>query len=396
MPHFRSRYLVDQLKKLGSFWPAVGLIGPRQAGKTTLLRDLLGITSVVSLDDLEHRELANASPKVFLAKLATPVIVDEVQKAPALFDALKLEIDRSRRPGRYYLTGSASFSARIGVRESLTGRIGLARLGPMTLGELEQKPRPEFQDLSRPDKNRKTPRFDITRVTRAALSGGMPVPAFARDEAQRDLYWQSWLETTLYRDLQPFFKRGFDPDFALRLVRTMADAMRSGELPSLKHFASPARKVRQYLDAMENIFLIHRVACHPSGIGKDTWLFMDSGLAAHLLGRVAGEAETLTLIRHFLWNEWLCRTAERGELPQKTYYKSAQGQPVDAVIGGIPFRIVSSVTAITRQLSWEERPLVGAMKKLKAKFGFLVAPTEQVSLPPTKGGIGVLPWGMWS
>jgi predicted AAA+ superfamily ATPase len=120
----------------------------------------------------------------------------------------------------------------------------------------------------------------------------------------------------------------------------MANVLSNGELPTLKHFIQPARKVRTYLSAMENIFLLRKINCHASGTGKEVWMFMDSGLATHLMGTSLGEGVTLSLVRQFIWNE-LCVQAEyQGQRLSRTYYKSAQGSPIDFVIHDIPFRIV--------------------------------------------------------
>ncbi len=395
MPHLRTRHILIQIKKLASLWPLVGILGPRQSGKTTLLSKLLGVENVVSLDDALLREEAQGSPDVFLSRLNTPVVIDEVQKAPALFDALKLKVDKKRIPGLYYLTGSSNFSLRIGIRESLTGRLGSVHLTPMTLAELNQKPFLTIKNLANPTQSQQAPRFDLSTVTKTVTSGGMPVPAFLHAEEQRHLYWSSWLDTTLHRDLPRQFPRGgYDPDLALNLINRLAAVLSGGELPGLKHFAQNARKVRQYFSAMEDIFLLRRISCHPLGTGREVWLFFDSGLLAYLLGSTAGEANFLSLVRHFLWNEWLNHT--HGLPFEKLYFKSTKGQPVDAVLNNIPFRIVGTTTGLTKQLSWESRPLIGAMKKLGSKVGYLVGPTEKVVPPQKNNGVGILPWGMWS
>ncbi len=397
MPHFRPRFATQYIQKLAKLWPVVGIVGLRQSGKTTLIQKLFNIDHVVSLDDLAAREEATRSPKTFLEKLPTPVVLDEVQKSPPIFDAIKLNVDRKRIPGSYFLTGSSAFSSKIGVRESLTGRIGLVELFPMSLAELHEKAFQPIQRLSSPiNKSKWNHRFESAEFGRAAISGGMPIPAFLRDQAQRDLYWRSWLETTILRDLSRFFLRGFDPDFAFLLLDRIAEVLRQGELPTLKHFSYPARKVRTYLTAMEDIFLLRKINCHPSGIGKEIWLLMDSGLAAYLMGTILGEGVTLNLVRHFLWNELSVQSEYQGKRLTRVYYKSAQGSPVDFVIDHIPFRIVPSVTGMTKQRDWEERPLRGAMKKLGAQVGYLVGPVDKAEAPPKKGGVGVLPWSAWS
>ena len=225
MPHLRSRFLTPYLSKQAKFWPAVAILGPRQSGKSTLLRDLLKLGDPVSLDDFELRNEARLSPKSFIARHPRPLIIDEVQKGPELFDSIKLEIDRKKIPGSFYLTGSTGFSSKLGIRESLTGRIGLCELLPLTLAEmhgLEFRTIPSYRD------GKNQPRFQLKAVMSALETGGMPVPGFIRDPQQRSDYWKNWLDTALFRDLVAFFPRRYDPDFALMLLRRMATVMRDG------------------------------------------------------------------------------------------------------------------------------------------------------------------------
>lgn len=395
MPHLRNRFASPLLLKLAKLWPVVGLIGPRQAGKTTLMQTLLQTTETLSFDDLELREEASKSPKTFLARLPSPLILDEVQKAPEIFDAIKLRVDRKRIPGSYFLTGSSTFSSKLDIKESLTGRIGIVELLPLTLAEMHQHPFLTFKTFSSALDLQK-PRFSTEVIAGHVMKGGMPIPAFLRDTEQMEFYWRYWLETTISRDLARFFKRGYDPDLALRLLKRIGELLKEGELPTLKHFSQPTRKVRQYLDAMQEIFLVKKIHCHPEGIGNDVWILMDSGLANYLIGKQLGEGGMLSLVRHFLWNEWISQFEYQGRHLEKTYYKSAQGSPVDSIIEGIPYKIVTSPLSLTRRLKIEERALLGAMKKIGSKVGYLVGPVDHPIPAPKKGGIGILPWGTWS
>ncbi len=397
MPHFRNRFAIPIIDKLAKLWPVIGIIGLRQSGKTTLMKNILGIEHITTFDDIAVREEAIRSPKTFLEKLNHPVVLDEVQKAPPIFDEIKLRVDQQRVPGSYYITGSTSFSNKIGIGESLTGRIGLIELFPMSLAELNNKEFRKITHLSEPIiQHQFKPRFESAVLSRAATLGGMPIPAFLRESDQRELYWRSWLDTTIHRDLARFFQRGFDPDFAFSILERIATTLRNAELPTLKHFSGSARKTRNYLNAMEEIFLLRKIKCHPQGLGKEIWLLKDSGLAAYLMGSVLGEENTLSLVRHFIWNEIDIQAEYQGKRLLRQYYKSGQGSPIDLIINDIPFRIVPNVTSITQRLSWEERPLIGAMKKLDSKFGYLIAPIDKAELPPRKGGIGILPWTTWS
>src|SRR5437016_4484287 len=125
MAHTRKRLITGILQKRMKLWPVIGVLGARQSGKTTLLRDILCPvlkSRYVSLDSKTMRDQAQKAPELFLSTEAEEfenLIIDEVQKAPDLFDALKGEVDRRRKPGRFILSGSTQFSQKFGIRESL-------------------------------------------------------------------------------------------------------------------------------------------------------------------------------------------------------------------------------------------------------------------------------------
>jgi len=391
MPHERKRYAVALVAKLASLWPAIGVIGPRQCGKTTLLREQVHVEHAVTLDDEEILDAALKSAKVFLSRLELPVVIDEVQKAPAIFDALKAAIDRKKRPGQYYLTGSSQFSARIGIRESLTGRIGLLHFYPLTRGELDQFPFEPPHPLMK-----RKPRTSVEAWGKGLALGGMPVPAFMRDEASRRLYWQSWHETTVYRDVARFFKNGYDPRITLRILRSLKDVSLQGGLFSLDDIGIPAgstrRSLQNYLSALEDCFVLRRINCHDVGIGKDHWLVFDSGYLNFLQDGAMSDQATLGLVRTFLWQEICALTEYATQRMVPTYIKSRKGPPVDMVWEGVPIKVIT--TSKISSLGWEKRALEGVMKLLKAPVGLLYAPVSQAEIP--KAGIGIIPWGYWS
>ncbi len=388
MPHERKRHAVEHLRKLAALWPAVGVVGPRQVGKSTLVRNQLGISRQYTLDDEDTLGEIEASAKVFVARLNPPVLIDEVQKAPKLFDALKARIDRKRIPGQFYLTGSAQFSSRLGIRESLTGRIGLFRLHPLTLAEVHQKPL-----LAQVGLQNKAPRFSIDEFSSAMERGGLPFPAFLRDPQSVQLYWQSWLDTTVYRDIARFFKSAYDPRITMRILNKLRDCALNGghfqiaDLPSIQ-----SRRLHSYLQAMEEAFLLRRLSCHEDGVGKDQWMLFDSGLLYHLFAGARSEGATLSLARTFLFNELSALAEYSGRRTELTYFKSSRGKPVDLVWDGIPIKLITSTSL--KNLGWQTRALHGAMKALGVHQAAIVAPVSKPVIE--KRGISILPWSYWS
>ena len=148
------RHMEDLVLELNQSYAAILLTGPRQAGKTTMLRSLLEKENIgrsyVTLDFLEERDLAKTDPAAFLQLHHPPVLIDEVQYAPELFTYIKIHIDAHYNPGDFWLTGSQLFRTMRGVQESLAGRVALLHLPPLSQREIIGVPGVPFTtDLDR-------------------------------------------------------------------------------------------------------------------------------------------------------------------------------------------------------------------------------------------------------
>lgn len=134
-----SRRLEPVVRRLLAEEPVVAVHGARTVGKSTMVRSLAGCTGreVVDLDDPETRDAVDASPSAFAAA-EPPVFIDEYQHAPAILDAIKAELSRDLRPGRFVLTGSTRYSSLPIAAQSLTGRLHVVTLWPLSQGELEE------------------------------------------------------------------------------------------------------------------------------------------------------------------------------------------------------------------------------------------------------------------
>ncbi len=139
-----NRHMEDRILELSKSYSAILLTGPRQAGKTTMLRKLADKENVgrkyVTLDDLTERDMAKNDPALFLQLHKPPVLIDEVQYAPELFTYIKIHIDKNHNPGDFWLTGSQIFRLMQGVQESLAGRVALLHMSPMSKREIVGAP----------------------------------------------------------------------------------------------------------------------------------------------------------------------------------------------------------------------------------------------------------------
>ena len=136
--NYITRNLEGVVIQVTKEYPVVLVTGPRQVGKTTMLKKLMEGTDrgYVTLDDLNERSIAKTDPELFLQLHKPPVLIDEVQYAPELFTYIKIHVDRNHEPGAFWLTGSQVFKLMQGVRESLAGRVAAISLTSLSQAEI--------------------------------------------------------------------------------------------------------------------------------------------------------------------------------------------------------------------------------------------------------------------
>ena len=202
-----ERAVESLIERTAHSFPAVVVYGPRQVGKSTTVMKLYGSRmSSVTLDDAEDRRLAQENPRLFLETWKWPVIIDEIQKAPNLLDAIKIEIDRQkalwlkndeRLKLMYILTGSNRFELQQGISESLAGRCGIVEMDSLSQSEKyhEHAPvfHPDLQSLRDRERNSNVKYRTRARIFQDLFNGGMP--DVVTGMAERDLYYRSYIDT---------------------------------------------------------------------------------------------------------------------------------------------------------------------------------------------------------
>lgn len=204
MPYIK-RELERKFMEMNSFFKAVLVTGARQVGKTTMLKHLAEKTerTYVTLDDIAVRELAQSDPALFFQTFKPPILIDEVQHAPQLFERIKLLCDQSEDTGLFWLTGSQHFGMMKHVRESLAGRIGILELYSLSQREKKGILIDEPLDFSfhglqfRQDK---IPKTDVSQIFEHIWRGGMPQVISASEEIRQE-YYNSYVDTYLMRDI---------------------------------------------------------------------------------------------------------------------------------------------------------------------------------------------------
>jgi predicted AAA+ superfamily ATPase len=351
-PPLRPRWIAQHVLDALEDTPVVAIVGPRQAGKSTLVASITaerpGWTSW-TLDDLNILERALADPAGLIAETRGPVAIDEVQRAPKLLLAIKAAVDRDRRPGRFLLTGSADVFALPRYGDALTGRVEVAPLRPFSQGELEGI-REDFVRWAFGTERPPTPP-PLEDLAERVLRGGFP-PAVARATARRRRAWfDAYLATSLQRDVHDVAQLERLGDLP-RLVRLLAArTARPVNVAELSRTSGlPATTLSRYLHALRALFLIEEVPAWSTNAGKrlarrPKLLMSDTGLAAALLD-VTKERWTTSveargaLVETFVALELRKQLAWSAVSATLHHYREHDGTEVDLVLEAADGRVV--------------------------------------------------------
>lgn len=271
--------------------PVVLLNGARQTGKSTLAQNFAKASSVpyVTLDDATHLAAARSDAQGFLDGLADRTVIDEVQKAPELFPAIKMSVDRDRRAGRYLLTGSANVLLLPQISESLAGRMELITLWPLSQGELyaQQERFLEGVFAERLSALQDSDAFDLKS---AVLAGAYPEVIQRPAGKRRDAWFSAYITALLQRDVRDLANIDGLTDMP-RLLSLLA--VRVGGLLNRSELSRscgiPNSTLKRYLSLLQATFLFQPLPAWSSNLGKRLIKspkvhLIDSGLAAHLAG----------------------------------------------------------------------------------------------------------------
>ncbi|MCE9584583.1 MAG: ATP-binding protein [Planctomycetes bacterium] len=346
-----QRGLLAPLRQALKYSPAVLLSGARQTGKSTLVESVTSPKrTYVTFDQDDRRLAAAANPSGFIAGLTGDVVLDEIQKVPELFSSLKLAIDRDRKPGRFLLTGSANILLLPRLSDSLAGRMEILTLGPLTQGELQGRPETAL-DAWFEGRFGSPPAEPRAALVERVLRGGFPVPALQRPVADRARWFDSYVTTTLARDIRDLadIERTVD----LRRILTLAAARSAAPLNYAElsnACAVPQSSLKRYLALFQTLFLLHFVPAWATSAGKSLarrpkLLLADSGLAAALLGIDASRVEAApsmfgSLLETFVGGEIFRQAAWSSIQPRLMHFRDHSGNEVDFVLEDPSGRII--------------------------------------------------------
>ena len=315
------RKITPYIKKMLGKFPVVSLTGPRQSGKTTLLKNAFPDYTYYNLERMDHRELIISDPVGFLKNAGNKVIFDEAQNLPELFSYIQVISDERNLPGQYILSGSQSFLLNNHISQTLAGRVNINHLFPFDITELES--------------------IENQNINQTILNGFYP-RLYDKHITPNDFY-PSYLETYIQRDVRTL--KGIENLNAFSRFLGLC-AGRIGQVLNLTSLANDAgiavNTAKSWLSLLEASFIIYQLQPYYKNFSKrliksPKLYFYDTGVACSLLKLTDPE----TIHTHYLYgslfenlviSEVLKNQHHSGKRPSVYYWRESNGVEIDCII----------------------------------------------------------------
>ena len=312
------------INELGKQFPVVFVTGARQVGKTSILGHLFPDFAYVTLDDPARAAEAENAPRDFLESLTYPVVIDEAQYVPDLFRHIKMVVDKIKRKGQFFITGSQSFPLMQNLTESLAGRCGIINLQPLSAHELVRS-------------------NQLISIEEYISTGGFPA-LYADRDVIRQHWYPSYIATYLERDVRNILSVGSLRDFN-RFLR--AAAIRTAQTLSLSDLSRDVgvapNTIKSWISVLQASHIIYLLEPYYRSIGKrlvksPKLYFLDTGLAAHLMGLFSWKEIVNSPMSGALWETYAFTQIQHHLLSQGIsnppffYWRTKDGREVDFVL----------------------------------------------------------------
>lgn len=335
------RTLAKKIIEYARHYPVVAVTGPRQSGKTTLVRSLFPKKSYLNLEDLETREFAEKDPKGLLGQYADGAVIDEAQRVPRLFSLLQTSADETRKNGQYILTGSQNFLLLEGITQSLAGRVAIAHLLPLAHEELAEA----YKGFTR------------MTIDEVLLKGFYP--KLFDQKMDVSSYYQNYIQTYVERDVR-LIKNIENLSTFRKFLQLVA--ARVGQLLNITSLGNDCginqATVKAWLSILEASFIIFLLQPHYKNFKKRVVktpkiYFYDTGVLCALLHITQANQLKNHYLRGGIFEsmviaELLKHRFHRGLEPQAFFWRDKTGHEVDLVIerpdGLVPIEIKSGQT----------------------------------------------------
>lgn len=342
---YLSRFIENIILEANKNYKVLYLGGPRQVGKTTLLRHLSKRLKInyVTFDDLRIRKFAKEDPELFLETYPAPLLIDEIQYVPELFSYIKIRVDADHKNGRYWLTGSQQFAVLKNIKESLAGRVAILNLLGFSMAE-EFKIIPNKDPFNFADFKNKTgvAKFSAKKIFESIYRGFFPALVLNKKQ-DFSIFYNSYIQTYLDRDLRDFFGIKKISEFQVFLQLCAA---RTGQLLNISELARDAGvsvpAAKEWIRILQGTLHIYLLNPYYKNISKrlikaPKIYFLDTGLAAFLTkwqsaetlfsGAMAGQ-----IFETFVISEIIKSYFFRGKQPPLYYYRDKEGREIDLLI----------------------------------------------------------------
>jgi uncharacterized protein len=318
------REIAEKLKITAKSYPVIALTGPRQSGKTTLVRELFGKEyKYVNLEDLELREYATKDPKAFLEDNKGKLIIDEAQHVPDLFSYIQVKVDEDNIPGQFILTGSQNFLLLEKISQTLAGRVAIFHLLPFSYHELKHSD------------------YNISQLENLLFTGFYPRIYDKKLEPKQ--WYSNYLHTYIERDVRTLKNI---KDLGTFQIFLKMCAARSGQLLDLTSIGNDCgishNTVKDWISILEASFIIFLLKPHFNNFNKrlvksPKIYFYDTGLLCHLLG-IETEEQIKThylrggIFESFVISEIIKNKTNKNVDPNVYFWKDKYGHEIDCIV----------------------------------------------------------------
>lgn len=342
-----KRTLAKSIEEASKYFKVIMLTGPRQVGKTTLLKEIRKKNrSYVTLDDQNIRILAQKDPALFLDRLELPVLIDEVQYAPELFSYIKMIVDKSDEHGLFWLTGSQQFEMMKNITESLVGRVGVFKLQGLSLEEEENYPSqgpflPTIEVLKARKASRKKG-LGLNEIYKKIWLGSFP-DVVSNKGAVWERFYESYVTTYIQKDIRDYL--AVSDESLFRKFMEVA-AARTGQLLNYqdisKSIGVSEPTIKKWLRALEasgTVYLLQPYFTNTTNrlIKTPKLYFMDTGLCSYLSGWLTpGVLErgmmSGPILETYVVSEILKSYIHNGRIPRIYFYRDKEKREIDVLI----------------------------------------------------------------
>lgn len=342
---YYERTIEPVIRKISQTFPVLIVTGPRQVGKTTLLSRMAEKERrIISLDNPTVRAFAKRDPEMFLQRYHPPVLIDEVQYAPELFDYIKIYVDREKNMGDFWLTGSQTFHMMKRVTESLAGRAGIVKMSGFSNSEIRGDHFPPFRlDIPKlMERMEQVEAMNLSQVYSRIFRGSMP-RLYENADVDREQYYESYLETYISRDIKDLSQVADEMAFLNFMTVAAARTATNVNYESIAgEVGVSAPTIKQWMSILVSSGLVALIQPYSNNalkrvIKAPRMYFLDTGLCAHLTRWSSPETLEYGAMDGAFFETWVVSEVYKsylnaGKQPPLYFYRDSNKKEIDLLI----------------------------------------------------------------